>query len=295
VKFRNEGLTLWYGTPDAPAPLDEVVSRTEASVVVGVHPANPTNAVSVRYRVDGAVVQSLPAEELRTDYSRETQYFGVTFPRFVAGDVVEYCPLLSCAGRQVPAASTAERFPSKFFLEKVPSTRKTADAPPLASAYQRHVPELTFLAALTIRVDTQFIGETPEGVRIDFYATDGTVIGPDFRGKVMPGSNDHMIVRTDGVGIIRVRAALASDDGAMFEVDEIGSIDFGPDGYRRACANDLPSSSPLIVAPRLLTGHPKYRWLNRSQCLGVGRTRLDERTVEYDLFSVAPRPLSSKS
>jgi hypothetical protein len=79
----------------------------------------------------------------------------------------------------------------------------------------------------------------------------------------------------------------------MFEIEEKGNIDFGEDGYRRAAANALPIRSPMVVTPRILTGHPKYRWLNRVQCIGVGSSRLDENIVEYDLFSVMPRALSN--
>jgi hypothetical protein len=292
VKLSNDGLSLWYGTPDAPAPLDEIVARSEARLVVGVHPANPTNAVLVRYRVDGGIPQSVPGRELRTDYDRQAQYFVVDFPAFPTGDFVEYSPVLSCAGRQVPPPPVANRFPSKFRLaakERPPAPMATRRTPP----EQRFVSEMQFVAAITVRVDRQFVGETPGGVRIDFFAREGRAVGPSFQGKVIPGSSDHMIVRPDGIGVIRVRAAIAADDGAMLEVEEIGSIDFGPDGYQRAVANDLPSESPLVVCPRIVTGHPKYKWLNRVQCLGIGRTRLDEDTVAYDVFAVTAGRLPS--
>src|ERR1700722_9485707 len=64
VKLTNDGLSLWYGTPDAPAPGDGgIVPRSGASLVVGVHPANPTNAVRVQFRVDGGVSQIVPGRE----------------------------------------------------------------------------------------------------------------------------------------------------------------------------------------------------------------------------------------
>jgi len=90
--------------------------RSGASLVLGVHPWNPTNAVLVRYRVDGGIVQTAPGRELRTDFDRQTQYFAVTFPTFFTGNVVEYSPVLSCVGRQVPPPHIAHRFPSKFRL-----------------------------------------------------------------------------------------------------------------------------------------------------------------------------------
>ena len=117
MNHSNDGLTLWYGTPDTPGPFDdEVVPRVGSSLIVGVHPANPTNAILVRYRVDSGVIQTVPGRDVRTDYARGVQYFSVSFPRFVTGSFVEYWPVLSCGGRQVPAAHQAQRFRGYFRL-----------------------------------------------------------------------------------------------------------------------------------------------------------------------------------
>ena len=118
MNVTHEGLTMWFGTPDAPTPFDEeVVPRDRVSLLIGVHPSNPTNAISVRYRVDDGVPQSIPGRILRTDYARDAQYFAVVFPRFVTGTVVHYWPLLSCGGRQVPAAALVDRVRGSFRLE----------------------------------------------------------------------------------------------------------------------------------------------------------------------------------
>lgn len=296
MKFSGEGLSLWYGTPDAPAPLDDIVSRAEATVVVGVHPANPTNSVHVRYRVDGGIVQSAPGRELRTDYAKETQYYLVTFPPLVTGDVVEYCPVFKSAGRQVPSSAIAERFPSKFLLAPKEAPRSEPKATPSHLRSQKLASELEFITHITIRVDEPLlIGATPEGVRIDFFALGGDVVGPKLNGHVVARSSDHLFVRPDGIGVIRVRAIVETTDGALLEAEYTGSLDFGVDGYERAVANNLPNQTDLVIAPRFLTAHPKYQWLNRVQCLGVGRTHLDKFTVEYDLFAVGCRDLAQTS
>jgi Protein of unknown function (DUF3237) len=291
VKLTHDGLSLWYGTPDAPAPLQEVVPRTGALVTVGVHPPNPTNAVHVRYRVDGGLTQIAPGRELFTDGARAAQYFGVKFPPLPTGNVVEYCPVLSCAGRQVPAPGATNAFPSKFEL--------VAKAVPPAPAQARDAPgrqraplglELTYLATVILEVNPPlFIGETPEGVRIDFCARAGTVSGPALRGKVVAGSSDHMFVRPDGVGAIRARWILTADDGSMFEVENLGSVEFGEEGYQRAREEALPLRPTFVLSSRFLTGSTKYLWLNRVHCIGAGKARLDELLIEYDLFVPRPR------
>jgi hypothetical protein len=296
VKLTHEGLSLWYGTPDAPAPLDEVVARDGAALIAGVYPANPTNALNVRYRVDGGVVQTAAGRQLHTDYDKNSQYFTVPFPAFPVGNVVEYCPIFSCGGRQVPSPARAEQFPSQFRLAPVEARRSEARVLRPNARSQQIAPELEFLADVTIQIDQPlFIGETPEGVRIDFFALGGTVVGPKLNGRIVPRSSDHLFVRSDGIGVIRVRAIIATNDGTMLEVEDTGSIDFGADGYQRARANDLPAHSTLVICPRILASNAKYQWLNRLQCLGVGRTQLEKLTVQYDLFAVGVRELARPS
>jgi hypothetical protein len=145
-------------------------------------------------------------------------------------------------------------------------------------------PELKFLAAVALRFDTPLsIGETPDGVRLDF-SVHGTVNGPALKGKFPPGAA-YLLIDPDGVGTIHVRAPLLLDDGALAELEATGRYDFGDDGYRRAAAGDLPNSA-LGWCPRFLTGHSNYLWLNRAQCLGIGELRPKETSVNYDLFMV---------
>jgi hypothetical protein len=74
----------------------------------------------------------------------------------------------------------------------------------------------------------------------------------------------------------------------MLSVEYYGTLELGPDGYKRALANQLPPYPTVCVAPRLTTGHPKYSWLNRLQCVGVGYVAISELRLEYDLFAVHP-------
>lgn len=101
-----------------------------------------------------------------------------------------------------------------------------------------------------------------------------------------------MTIREDGIGIIRVRASIATEDGAMLSADYSGVLDFGHDGYKRALAGDFPPLPTIQLAPRFITGSQKYLWLNRLECVGVGQVRMSDLTVQYDLFGIrnANRP-----
>jgi hypothetical protein len=294
LQFTNDGLSLWYGTPDAPAPGDGgVVRRAGASLVVGARPANPTNSVLVQYRVDGGRVQSIPGREVRTDFARDVQYFAAAFPPFITGEVVEFSVTLSCAGRQVPAAQLADRFPSKFRLapkeaSAKPAVQRAAAAAPVKQRFQT---KLEFVGDVTIYYGTPlYVGDTPTGMRINFLAREGTVKGNGFDGKVLESSVDSMIVRPDGMGVVRIRAVLSLDDGAVLDVESGGYVDFGPDGYRRAKNHDLPPHVPLTLSPLITTNHPKYQWLSRVQCIGTGHTHLDGGWASYRVYACIVPP-----
>jgi hypothetical protein len=294
LKLTNDGLSLWYCTPDAPTPFeDEVVPREGVSLVVAVQPANPTNGLSVRYRVDGGLVQTAPGREIRTDYGRNVQYFAVALPDFVTGTLVEYSPVLTCGGRQCPAAHLAERFRSRFRLEPQ-AARPAEPARPAARPQKEHFDAgLQLVGKVALQFDDlQYVGETPWGMRVNFIVRDSAVAVAGFVGKMLPASMDSMLVRRDGMGVVRLRAVITLDQGAILDVESGGYVDFGPDGYRRAVAHQLPDRSSVVVHPLISTRHPKYSWLGRIQCIGVGYTHLDAGRARYDIYAVHPRPLT---
>jgi hemoglobin len=148
----------------------------------------------------------------------------------------------------------------------------------------RTAADLDFMAAVALRFQTPLaVGETPDGVRFDFKI-EGTVQGPQLNGR-FPSCMAYLLIDPDGIGTIVVRAPLLLNDGAIAELEATGRYFFGNDGYRRAIAGDLPNST-LGWCPRFLTGHPRYQWLNRTLCLGIGELRPKEARVDYDLFSV---------
>lgn len=302
MNLTHEGLSLWYGTPDAPAPGDAgPAPRQGASLVVGAHPAHPTNTVSVRYRVDGGLARTAPGRELRTDFARQVQYFVVDFPPFPTGEVVEYSPVLGCGGRQVPPDHIASRFPSQFRLAPPRQEGKegqdsrgarSASGPATKPREQRFTAGVAFVGTVAVQFDApQFIGEMAEGMRINFIVRDGTVEGPGFKARVTVASSDHMLVRRDGIGVVHIQAAFVTEDGAILDVDAGGTVDFGADGFRRALAHDLPDRSPLTISPLIATRHPRYKWLSRIQCVGVGETHLDAGQAAYHVYAVSPRGL----
>lgn len=62
------------------------------------------------------------------------------------------------------------------------------------------------------------------------------------------------ILRTDGVGILDVRATIETHDGALIYAAYSGVIDLGEDGYQKFLQGELPASgTPIRTAPCFYT------------------------------------------
>jgi hypothetical protein len=289
VHLAHHALDFWYGTPDAPAPDGTTESRQGVAVTVGVRPSNPSNAVSVRYRVDGRGVQMVSAPLVKNDFERGTQYFRATFPTFWSGETVEYLPVVSAEGRRAPDPGTARTFPSSFTLsatspvslvDRAPASRPTSPAV--------YAPRLEHLVHVRVPLarEPELIGETPAGFVINWAPASGTLDGPAFRAAVIAGGKHQTIVRPDGVGLLSVTVTVRTHDGALIALDYSGTVDYGQDWAARLADGRWPSVLPVRSYIRLLTSHPTYRWLNRLDCLGVGEVRPTERLYTYDMYAL---------
>lgn len=298
MKLTNDGLTLWYATPDAPGPFEDDASRAGSFLTVGVKPPSPSNTVLVHYRIDGGAPRMFPVPEVGTDYDRRVQYFRARFPPMPHGRVVEYCPVVSCGGRQAPAPSTTWSYPSRFTLTDRPLPLSgLADPPsppqPVIEAKPRFATRLEFIAAVHAQFSQQVdvVGETPIGLRVNYFIEGGVVVGERVRGKVLPRGGDFLLIRRDGVGSVQVQCTFQTDDGAHLGAEYYGIVDLGPDGYQRAVCGKFPSVAALQLAPRFMTGDPRYLWMNRGQFIGVGRVDPNNELVDYDLFLVSNDPI----
>lgn len=93
-------------------------------------------------------------------------------------------------------------------------------------------------------------------------------------------------MRKDGVACQDVRTTFESHDGALVLVTYHGVIDFGEDGHDRFLRGELPSVARLRTAPRFVTGHPEYLWLNRLFCIGIGEYRAAANEAKYDVYAI---------
>lgn len=289
TEFAHDGLELWYGTADAPAPEGTTERRDGVTVTVGVRPAGPATTVNVRYRVDGRGVHTLSAPVLAADHARRTRYFRAAFPPFWSGDAVEYLPVASCAGRRAPDPTTAASFPSSFRLD-APRPAAPADqrpgqgaaAPPAFATRLEHLVR----ANVPLTDQPEIIGQTPEGFVVDWPPVGGTLDGSAFHATVIPGGQHQTTIMTDGMGIVRASVTVRTTDRALILIQHSGMVDYGEQWASNIARGTWLPTMPVRTHIRMLTAEPKYRWLNRLFCVSVGEVRTAEHAYSYDLYAV---------
>ena len=130
------------------------------------------------------------------------------------------------------------------------------------------------------------VGNGPYGMRMIYDVTGGEVTGPRLRGRVLPSGADWILVGTDGVGRLDVRATIETHDGANLYVSYTGILKM-TDTVTQAVAGGQPTEygeTYFYVNPRFETGDPRYAWLNGLFIVSQGRVAPSR--VEYRVFEV---------
>lgn len=171
-----------------------------------------------------------------------------------------------------------------------PSTDLGNHSAAAESAESAHVPRwdwtTRFLGTLSAHLRKERVGVTPDGLRINWHVIDGTFVGPGLDAIVLPGAADWMRIRHDGVAIVDVQACFKTRDGALVNGKYGGIFDLGPDGFARAVRDEFDALPPVVVTPTYATSAPALQWLNRAQCVGVGRVDMGALRVEFDVYVV---------
>ena len=132
------------------------------------------------------------------------------------------------------------------------------------------------------------VGPGPYGTRMIFDVTGGSFAGPRLRGRVLPSGADWLLVRPDGYGLLDVRAALETEDGAFAYAQYHGVIEMGPRVQALVASGGSTGYGEiyLVTQPRFETGDPRYAWLNAVMAVGEGR--MLPNAVEYRVYHALP-------
>lgn len=142
------------------------------------------------------------------------------------------------------------------------------------------------LTTLTLTVDFAgmvMIGKTPAGLRRIAPVTGGSFAGERLSGTVLPGGNDWVINRADGVMVIDVRLTLKTDDGAMIYLSYQGRFLAEQEAMARFAKGALLDANEysLAMTARFECGDEPYAWLNNVVAVGTG-----EQTATGPIYTI---------
>ena len=248
----------------------------DGKVMVDVFPASPSHVVHVLYTLGGGLPRHARAWPVSRDGAVQTH--AARLPEAPPGVPLVWWPVLSDGLRDL-----APEMP----MAGAPAV--SAAPVPASTGGGRFPYEMDHLARVTAPLEKTptMIGDTPEGLMIVFpLGQGGSLRGPKLNGSIEHVGGDWMRVRPDGVGISEVRVVVDCDDGAKLLGEYSGVVNFGRDGYEALSRGGGPERAEVQLVPRFLTAAPAYDWINRVQCVGLGRVTMSSLLVEYDLYAV---------
>ena len=141
----------------------------------------------------------------------------------------------------------------------------------------------------TVRADLAEIlrfGATPYGERRVIGIDGGTVSGPRFQGRILPGGADWQIIRADGTADIQARYTIEADNGGLVLVSSEGLRHGPPQVMERMGRGETvdPSLYYFRTVMRFETADPAHAWLNN--ILALARGAREARAVRLDVYEV---------
>jgi hypothetical protein len=138
----------------------------------------------------------------------------------------------------------------------------------------------------TLKPPVQIAG--PLGTRIFFEVTgEGRVEGERLKARVLTGGGDWLLVGSDGLGRLDVRAQIETDDGAVIYVQYHGILELNETVQHALATGEGTDFGDQYfrTMPRFQTGDERYAWLNRSVFVAEGRA-YPGLGVEYRVYRV---------
>ncbi len=289
MRRARDGSVLWWGDADTPGPPPVISPGVAAPVTVAVSPVRPGHAVTVEYRVNGGPIRQAIGQPEPRIHDLNARIFRAVLPG-QSGGLVEYLPVLRFAGQPIsPGLEESAECP-RYQVGSGAVGVETADSSATSSAEPAGEPlwdwGTRFLWSATIIIRKEVVGELPDGLRINWYLVEGSFAGPSHEGTVLPGAADSMRIRKDGIGIVDVTELLQTRRGARLYCSYGGIFDLGVDGYARALRGEFDPLPAFVVTPTYTTADKELAWLNRTQCIGVGRVDMKALRLEYDVYAV---------
>jgi hypothetical protein len=145
---------------------------------------------------------------------------------------------------------------------------------------------LEHLCQFRIEFADSQLHQTPLGMRATYVIRGGRCEGPDLRADFLLGGGDWVLVGTDGVARLDVRATLRTDDGALVALTSTGRAVLDESALARLLDGEMIGADQMYArsSPLFETGDERYAWLNGVHTVAVNQFSL--RQVHYDVSVV---------
>jgi hypothetical protein len=285
----SDGTALWWDGADTPGPAQIVAAGAGAPVSVAISPMRPGHSVAVEYRVNGGPVREAIGVLGPSIQGANARVFRAVVPGQSDG-LVEFLPVLRFAGQPISARLSEAEQSSRYrvglgatSLAASGSSPETASRPADGARWRW---DAKFLGAATIHLRKEVVGVVSDGFRIIWHFEEARFAGPVLEGRFLPGGADWMRIRPDGVAIVQVEGCIETRSGARIYNSYGGNLELGRDGYARALRGEFDPWPPFVCTPTYATADKDLEWLNRAQCLIVGRVDMKALTVESDAYLI---------
>jgi Protein of unknown function (DUF3237) len=147
-------------------------------------------------------------------------------------------------------------------------------------------PQLEYLLDIRIAFEPVQIVATALGTRLTYVIRDGRFDGSAIAGDVLPGGGDWVLLGSDRVARLDVRATLRTDDGVLIHLTNTGRIQMNPEVEQRFAAGELIRHHELYArsSPLFDTDDDRYRWLTALHTVAINEVALS--AVHYRVFAV---------
>jgi hypothetical protein len=245
--------------------------------------------VSVVYRIDAGRERQATVAVLNPGVP---QRFAAKLPPVREGQRVDWRAELRRAGKLHARFPADGGWQSATAASAIPPSAPPTLVPGMPSPFPaydtagtpRFGYELAFMGALTVQLRAEVLGHTPQGFRINFFVVQGEAHGPRLNGKVRPEGGDWMCIRPDGVGEVDIKITYETPDGALLLEQSGGIFDIGEQGYQDVIRGVYRGAPPFFATPIYVTSDPRWAWINKLQCFGIGRVVMNELRVECDIY-----------
>lgn len=158
--------------------------------------------------------------------------------------------------------------------------------PTLVDIPLRETLEVEHLCDFSIEFEPLQVLTTPRGTRMNYVVKHGVASGPKLNGQFLPGGGDWIIVGSDRVATLDVRATLKTPEGDLVFVTNTGRAALAPEVGARLYQGELIRWDEMFArsSPLFETGAERYGWLNSTVTVAINEFSLTR--VNYRIYAV---------